>query len=123
MRRPINTVNGFYKDPNLHWSAQDALNVIPKMAEQGGTRTVSELLDAPGLRPYVWLGINAADTFTPAGPGRGMRVVDGRLYVVAGTQLWQVTPTGVSIPLGTIPGVGRSTTARPATCTTRRPRC
>lgn len=107
MRRPINTVNGFYKDPNLHWSAQDALNVIPKMAEQGGTRTVSELLDAPGLRPYVWLGINAGDTFTAAGPGRGMRVVDGRLYVVAGTKLWQVTPSGVSIPLGTIPGVGR----------------
>lgn len=53
MRRVINTVNGFYKDPNLHWSAQDALNVIPKTTEHSGTRTVTELVDAPGLRPFV----------------------------------------------------------------------
>lgn len=61
MRRPINTVNGFYKDPNLHFSAQDALNVIPKVAERNGTRTVTELVDAPGLRPFVHITVEVPD--------------------------------------------------------------
>lgn len=109
MRRPINTVNGYYKDPGKHWSAQDALNVLVRMAEKSGTRTVSRLVDAPGLRPFCRIGTNAGGEvgFTPSGAGRGMRVVDGRLFVVAGRTLWQITADGVSVPYGTIPGVGR----------------
>ncbi len=107
MRRPINTVNGTYKDPNLHFSAQDALNVIPMMAEKGGTRTLSKYVDAPGLKPFCRIGVNDGEAFTAAGAGRGARVVDGKLFVVAGRSLWQVTPTGVSINYGTIPGVRR----------------
>jgi hypothetical protein len=109
MRRPINTVNGYYKDPGKHWSAQDALNVLVRMAEKSGTRTVSRLVDAPGLRPFCRIGTNGGEEvgFTPSGAGRGMRVVDGRLFVVAGRTLWQITADGVSVPYGTIPGVGR----------------
>lgn len=109
MRRPINTVNGYYKDPGKHWSAQDALNVLVRMAEKSGTRTVSRLVDAPGLRPFCRIGTNGGGEvgFTPSGAGRGMRVVDGRLFVVAGRTLWQITADGVSVPYGTIPGVGR----------------
>lgn len=108
MRRPINTVNGTYKDPNRMYSAQDALNVIPIMAEKGGTRTVSKYVDAPGLKPFCRIGQNGGEAgFVAAGAGRGLRVVDGKLYAVAGRNLWQITSAGVSVNYGTIPGVGR----------------
>lgn len=107
MRRPINTVNGTYKDPNLAFSAQDALNVIPMMTEKSGTRTVSQYRQAPGLKPFCRIGANDGVTFTAAGAGRGLRVVDGKLYAVAGRNLWQITSAGVSVNYGTIPGVGR----------------
>lgn len=107
MRRPINTVNGTYKDPNLAFSAQDALNVIPMMTEKGGTRTVSQYRQAPGLKPFCRIGVNDGEEFTAAGAGRGLRVVDGKMYAVAGRNLWQITSAGVSVNYGTIPGVGR----------------
>ncbi len=109
MRRPINTVNGTYKDPNLAFSAQDALNVIPMMTEKGGTRTVSQYRQAPGLKPFCRIGTNSGGEvgFVAAGAGRGLRVVDGKLYAVAGRNLWQITSAGVSVNYGTIPGVGR----------------
>jgi hypothetical protein len=107
MRRPINTVNGTYKDPNLAFSAQDALNVIPMMTEKSGTRTVSQYRQAPGLKPFCRIGTNDGETVTYAGAGRGLRVVDGKLYAVAGRNLWQITSAGVSVNYGTIPGVGR----------------
>lgn len=109
MRRPINTVNGTYKDPNLAFSAQDALNVIPMMAEKSGTRTVSQYRQAPGLKPFCRIGTNSGGEvgFVAAGAGRGLRVVDGKLYAVAGRNLWQITSAGVSVNYGTIPGVGR----------------
>ena len=109
MRRPINTVNGTYKDPNLAFSAQDALNVIPMMTEKGGTRTVSQYRQAPGLKPFCRIGTNNGGEvgFVAAGAGRGLRVVDNKLYAVAGRNLWQITAAGVSINQGTIPGVAR----------------
>ena len=108
MRRPINTVNGTYKDPNRAYSAQDALNVIPMMTEKSGTRTVSQYRQAPGLKPFCRIGQNGGEAgFVAAGAGRGLRVVDGKLYAVAGRNLWQITASGVSVNYGTIPGVGR----------------
>lgn len=108
MRRPINTVNGTYKDPNRAYSAQDALNVIPMMTEKSGTRTVSQYRQAPGLKPFCRIGQNGGEAgFVAAGAGRGLRVVDGKLYAVAGRNLWQITSAGVSVNYGTIPGVGR----------------
>lgn len=41
------------------------------------------------------------------GPIRGMRNVEGKLFVVAAQTLYQISNTGVAIPFGTIPGVGR----------------
>jgi len=52
----------------------------------------------PGLRPYV--------AVEDAGPVRGARNVEGRLLVVMGNELFQISNTGVAIPRGTIPGVG-----------------
>lgn len=42
-----------------------------------------------------------------AGAGRGLRVVDNKLFTVVGTQLYQITTAGVAIPCGKVPGVGR----------------
>lgn len=41
------------------------------------------------------------------GPIRGMRNVEGKLFVVAAQTVYQISNTGVAIPAGPIPGVGR----------------
>lgn len=42
-----------------------------------------------------------------AGPVRGTYNAEGRFFAVAGNTLYQITSGGVSVPLGTVPGVGR----------------
>jgi len=42
-----------------------------------------------------------------SGPIRGLHDVEGQLYTVSGPTLYRITPAGVAIPLGQIPGVGR----------------
>lgn len=54
--RPIDLIGGFYTDESLPWSCQDTVNYIPVAASVGGTLSVSKLVDAPGLRPFVWIG-------------------------------------------------------------------
>lgn len=41
-----------------------------------------------------------------SGPIRGMRNVEGKLLVVSGNQLYQISNAGIAIPRGTVPGVG-----------------
>ncbi len=110
-KRPINIIGGFYRDPNLHWSRQDTLNWIPVRAEQEGTLTPFQLRDAPGVKPFVRITKTVQDGDDTAvidvGPGRGIRNVEGKLFVVAAQTLYQISNTGVAIPFGTIPGVGR----------------
>ena len=95
---PVDLIGGFYQDDSLPWACQDTVNWIPEAAEAQGTRTPSILRDAPGLRPKVQVG---------TGPIRGMRNVEGKLLVVSGTQLYQISNDLVAIPRGTIPGTGR----------------
>jgi hypothetical protein len=104
MRRELPHVGGFYSDTNRHWSSQDILNYLPVAAEKGGTRTQFMLRQAPGLQPWVLMQPFGEDV---AGPIRGLRNVEGRLFVVAGNQLYQVTAGRICIPYGTIPGTGR----------------
>lgn len=96
--QPLDLIGGFYQDDSLPWACQDTVNWIPEAAEAQGTRTPSILRDAPGLRPSVQVG---------TGPIRGMRNVEGKLLVVSGTQLYQISNDLVAIPRGTIPGTGR----------------
>jgi hypothetical protein len=42
-----------------------------------------------------------------AGAVRNAYSAEGRMFVVAGQTLYQITPAGVSVPLGTVPGTGR----------------
>lgn len=110
-RQELNLVGGFYKDPNLHWSAQDVLNWIPVPGEKVGTRTRFQFRDAPGFKPFVRITRQVPDgegfITVDQGPIRGMRNVEGKLFVVAGTTLYQITNSGVAVPYGTVPGVSR----------------
>lgn len=95
---PINLIGGFYADESRHWSVQDTCNWLPVVAEQQGTLTPAKLATPPGLRPYQQIG---------TGPIRGMHDCEGQRFVVSGRTLYRITNTGVGIPLGTVPGVGR----------------
>lgn len=106
MRQPIDLVGGFYTDESLPWSVQDTVNYLPVAAEVGGTRTPTKLVDAPGLRPFVAIGNTDGDP-TAGAPIRGLHDVEGRLFVVSGQMLYEIGQSGIAIPRGMIPGVGR----------------
>ncbi|HHW4683211.1 MAG TPA: packaged DNA stabilization protein [Xylella sp.] len=94
-------VGGAYSDQTRPWSVQDTVNWIPVNAERSGGRSSSLLRSAPGASVLC-----VPDAAHPA-PVRGLHDVEGKLFAVIGTTLWQITPTGVAIPRGTIPGTAR----------------
>lgn len=110
-KRQIPILGPSYVDPNLHWSRQDTLNWLLVKAEQGGTLTQWQLRDAPGVEPFVRITREVESEGGPVtldiGPVRGMRNVEGKLFVVAAQTLYQISNNGVAIPFGTIPGVAR----------------
>lgn len=105
--RPVEVLGEEYATDNRHWSAQHMVNRLPVPAERAGTRTAWQAPQAPGLKPLVHIYRNIGGTIEESGPVRGGREVEGKLFVVAGTTLWQITPDYVCIPLGTIPGISR----------------
>lgn len=110
-KRRIPLVTGSYRDSNRHWSRQECIGWMPVRAEQPGTLTEWQLRQLPGCKPFVYVGTSVAGEsgpeFTPAGVNRGLRNVEGKLFVVSGNQLYQISNSGAAIPRGTIPGVGR----------------
>lgn len=98
MATPLNIIGGFYADEARPWSQQDICNYIPFVAEQPGPISAVKAVDAPGLKPFVEIDSN--------GGIRGAVNVEGKLLVVAGTTLYQISNAGVAIPRGTIPGTG-----------------
>src|SRR5690242_3573895 len=97
--QPMQIVGGAYADDALPWSAQDCVNYIPVPAEKEGVRSRAMLRCLPGFGLFCDLGTNK--------PIRGARNVEGRLFVVSGTTLFQVNADGSATSRGTIPGVGR----------------
>lgn len=95
---PVNLLGGFNRDDSYAWSVQDVCNWLPTVADQTGTRTQFKLRTPPGLKPYQRIG---------TGPLRGIHNCEGRLFVVSGQQLYEVSSKGVGIPRGAVPGVGR----------------
>ena len=94
---PVDLTTGFGKDNAKAFNAQDVLCWIPEAAE-GASVSPMKLRCAPGLNPYV----DMSDS-----PVRGMHVAQDRMFVVAGSTLWEVTGLESARPWGTIPGVGR----------------
>lgn len=96
--RPLNIVGGWYTDDALPWVQQDICNYIPVISEMPGPISSVKAVDAPGPKPFVEIASNAGI--------RGMRDVEGKLMVVAGTGLYQITNSLVAIRYGTVPGTG-----------------
>lgn len=96
---PLSLMGGSYADNSLTWSAQRTLNWLPETAEVEGTRTPIKFADPPGLRSVVDLGTNA--------PIRGIQNVEGKLFVVSGTSLFEIASNYTATNRGNIPGVGR----------------
>ena len=95
--QPFQIVGGAYTDDALPWTAQDTVNYLPVRAERAGGRSADKLEQVPGMVTFANVG---------AGPHRGGRDVEGKMFVVSGTKLYQVSTAGVATELGTIPGVG-----------------
>lgn len=96
---PAPIVGGAYSDSTRPWSVQDTVNWIPVAIEREGGRSDAMLRSAPGASVFSVPGASA--------PVRGLHNVEGKLFAVIGSSLYQMTPTGVAIPRGNIPGVAR----------------
>jgi len=103
----LDIVAGSYSDETRPFSSQDTVNYLPVFAEQGGTRTPTMLKTPPGLRPFV----QVMEDGNPIGPVRRTHNCEGKLFAVMGQTLYQVTASGVAIPQGTVPGIGRCSMA------------
>lgn len=98
--QPLPLIGGFYADETRPWAMQDICNWLPCAAEAEGTRTPTLAKTPPGLAPFVDTG--------EADPIRGTYNAEGRLFTVAGGTAYQISNTGVAIPLGSISGVSRA---------------
>lgn len=86
-----------YKHPSLPISAQQCINAYAEREPKDAKDEVA-VLDHPGLSVFATCG---------SGPIRGMRVLNGVLYVVSGTLLYSVSITGVvTVVGGAVSGVG-----------------
>lgn len=99
MRRiELPIVGAAYADDTKTIANQDSINYYPEAVEVDGGRVVKALKGTPGLSSLT-AGLNSAV--------RGMLVMNGVLYVVAGTLLYSVNAAGVATSLGTVPGSDR----------------
>jgi len=96
--RPFPLPDGSYSDDTRPWSQQDVVNYLPTKAELPGARSGTKYVPVPGMTVFAKIGY---------GPYRGMRDVEGKLFVVAGNRLFRIMTTGIAIPIGTIPGTAR----------------
>lgn len=95
MRQPIPIVDGAYDDQSRPFDAQLCINYIPEKAESEGARSQARLLGVPGMDLLATVG---------DGPHRGSHNVEGRLFVVSGTTLYEVKADLTTTTIGTIPG-------------------
>lgn len=95
---PLQIVDGAYLDDTRPYDSQDCVNYIPEAAENANARSPAILRGAPGMQLFTEVG---------DGPCRGMRNVEGQLFVVSGTQLYRVASNGAGTALGIIPGQQR----------------
>lgn len=96
--QPLPLPDGSYSDATKAWADQDVVCFLPTPAEAQGTRSPTKYVPTPGLEVFASVG---------DGPHRGARDVEGKLFVVSGSALYQVATDGTATSRGTIPGTGR----------------
>lgn len=97
MKKPVEVVGGAYSDDALPWTAQDTCNWLPVNAEQPGARSNALLRCPPGLYHLATLGTRH----------RGIRNVEGKLFLVSGNGLYRILTNGEVTRCGDIGGTGR----------------
>lgn len=73
---------------------QRSINLFTRKAQKEGEKAMSHLVSGPGTLLHVTL---------PKSPIRGRHVMDGRLFILAGTTLYEVYSSGSTRAWGTIP--------------------
>lgn len=96
--KPVPIVGGAYTDETRPYDQQECLNYLPEFAETQQARSPGILRGVPGL---TLLGTTGTD------PIRGVRNVEGQLFVVAGNTLYEIATDGTPTSRGTITGTGR----------------
>ncbi len=99
MLREFPLVGGSFADDSKSYDAQDCINYLPEVSETPNARSQSILRGVPGMALVA--------TLPGVGGGRGMRNVNGQLFVVQGSSLYAVSPSMVATSLGAVAGVGR----------------
>jgi hypothetical protein len=82
-----------YESWSINADCQRALNLFPELVESGSGKNRVVLYGTPGLVPFATL---------PTSPVRGIWVNEYRLFVAAGTKIYEVSSTGTATQLGTI---------------------
>jgi hypothetical protein len=93
--KPAPIIFGSYADDTRLYSAQDVINYLPEKAETQSTPGGGIARGIPGMLAFASLG---------SGPIRGSRNVEGRLFVVSGTTLYELKNDATSTNIGTISG-------------------
>lgn len=104
MYQALDIVGGAYQDSTRSFDSQDCVNYLPESAQSPGARARGILRGLPGLTLFA-TAPDPEDNTSPA--MRGVRNVEGRLFVVMGQYLYEVSTAGVFTSRGTIPGTGR----------------
>jgi hypothetical protein len=84
-------IGGSYQDATLNADAQRSMNLYVETVESGDGKSNQILLGTPGLTALVTL---------PTSPVRGVWAGENRLFVVAGSKLYELDSSGSIIGLG-----------------------
>lgn len=81
MKIPI--FGGAYEDASPNVCLEESINLYPEVVESAGGKVVGAMRGTPGLQLF---------TDIPTGPIRGLWMGENRLFVAAGSQVYELTP-------------------------------
>jgi len=93
MQKYIPFIGPSYVYRSVPYDAQRSINLIPSKSEIGDSRTPTLFIGSPGISLFAAVG---------TGPIRCTWNVNGRLFVVSGNTLYEVSSTGVATSRGTL---------------------
>lgn len=97
--KPVPIFGGSYSDDSRPYDQQERTNYLPEVAENPNARSQGILRGVPGLVKVLTLG--------GTGQGRGIRNVEGKLFVVQGHNLYEISTSFVPTNRGTVTGSGQ----------------
>ncbi len=89
---PLQLAGPSYQLANRRFDAQRTVNMFPTVSESGSSKAPAMLQSIPGLTLFAAL----------SNPIRGSVLADGRLFVVSGPTLYELSSAGVATSRGTL---------------------